>query len=194
MKKLMIAVAVAVLAVVANAATVNWSSGTIFTASNAEGTTGSGTSYRANTGTRLVTAYLYTLTADDYAAALTKSTTELYNTYKSATATKTQTSTAMGLANISQTGLPDGSTESPQTIYGLVLYVDTVSAKAYDKVDAFVKSYVGTATWQNTTGASLSNLAASQANWTAVGNIPEPTSGLLMLIGMAGLALRRKRA
>ncbi len=29
---------------------------------------------------------------------------------------------------------------------------------------------------------------------TAGGSIPEPTSGLLMLIGMAGLALRRRRA
>lgn len=28
----------------------------------------------------------------------------------------------------------------------------------------------------------------------AVGNIPEPTSGLLLLIGMAGLALKRKQA
>ena len=195
MKKLMIALAAVVLATVVNAATVNWQSGTIYVASNAEGTTGSGTSYRANTGTRLVTAYLYTLTADAYATALTMSTADLYNTYSSTTATKTQTSTAMGIANIAQTGLPDGSTESPQTIYGLVLYVDTATAAAYDGVDAFVKSYVGTATWQNTTGANLTMLATNQANWTAVGaSVPEPTSGLLMLLGMAGLALKRKRA
>lgn len=32
--------------------------------------------------------------------------------------------------------------------------------------------------------------SASASNWTAV---PEPTSGLLMLLGMAGLALRRRR-
>lgn len=30
--------------------------------------------------------------------------------------------------------------------------------------------------------------------WSAVSDVPEPTSGLLMLIGLAGLALRRKRA
>ncbi|MBR4616199.1 MAG: PEP-CTERM sorting domain-containing protein [Kiritimatiellae bacterium] len=29
------------------------------------------------------------------------------------------------------------------------------------------------------------------SNWAAV---PEPTSGLLLLLGMAGLALKRKRA
>jgi len=38
--------------------------------------------------------------------------------------------------------------------------------------------------------------AASSAGgaWSSAGPVPEPTSGLLMLIGMAGLALRRKRA
>lgn len=30
--------------------------------------------------------------------------------------------------------------------------------------------------------------------WKAVSDVPEPTSGLLMLVGLAGLALRRKRA
>ena len=32
------------------------------------------------------------------------------------------------------------------------------------------------------------------SNWTATTTVPEPTSGLLMLLGMAGLALRRRRA
>ena len=195
MKKLMIALAAVALATVVNAATVNWASGTIYIASDAEGTTGSGSSYRANTGTRLVTAYLYTLTADAYATALTMSTADLYNTYSATAATLTKASTATGLANIAQTGLPDGSSTSPQTVYGLVLYVDTTTAAAYDGVDAFVKSYVGTTTWQDTTGGNFSNLATNQANWTAVGAaVPEPTSGLLMLLGMAGLALRRRRA
>lgn len=39
-------------------------------------------------------------------------------------------------------------------------------------------------------------LIASPSGWTVSGSevIPEPTSGLLMLFGMAGLALRRRRA
>ena len=41
------------------------------------------------------------------------------------------------------------------------------------------------------THISMTASAASSATWTAV---PEPTSGLLMLLGMAGLALRRKRS
>ena len=44
-----------------------------------------------------------------------------------------------------------------------------------------------------TTGNTTLSFATpiSNAQWSAV---PEPTSGLLMLLGMAGLALRRKRA
>ena len=38
---------------------------------------------------------------------------------------------------------------------------------------------------------SLKTATQTAGNWAAV---PEPTSGLLMLLGMAGLALRRKRA
>ena len=39
------------------------------------------------------------------------------------------------------------------------------------------------------------NPTAFTANdWSSTGDVPEPTSGLLMLIGVAGLALRRKQA
>ena len=40
---------------------------------------------------------------------------------------------------------------------------------------------------------SMTAAAASSATWSTVA-VPEPTSGLLLVLGMAGLALRRKRA
>ena len=41
---------------------------------------------------------------------------------------------------------------------------------------------------------ALTYNATSSANGWAAAAVPEPTSGLLMLLGMAGLALRRRRA
>jgi len=64
-------------------------------------------------------------------------------------------------------------------------YVTAASAASttYGDTSSLTKSY--------TLNASSS---ATAANWKSVGPVPEPTSGLLMLLGMAGLALRRKRA
>lgn len=41
---------------------------------------------------------------------------------------------------------------------------------------------------------SLDMEATSFANSGTIANVPEPTSGLLLLLGMAGLALRRKQS
>ena len=45
------------------------------------------------------------------------------------------------------------------------------------------------------TWAIMENSTAfSGADWSTIQSVPEPTSGLLLLLGMAGLALRRKQA
>jgi hypothetical protein len=41
------------------------------------------------------------------------------------------------------------------------------------------------------TFGNMQSATQNASNWAAV---PEPTSGLLMLLGVAGLALKRKRA
>ena len=43
-------------------------------------------------------------------------------------------------------------------------------------------------------GTAVTLNAASFANSGTIASVPEPTSGILLLVGMAGLALRRKRA
>ena len=54
------------------------------------------------------------------------------------------------------------------------------------------KSALAQATSTVTIGfANMASQTQNASNWAAV---PEPTSGLLMLLGMAGLALKRKRA
>ena len=43
------------------------------------------------------------------------------------------------------------------------------------------------------TATTTATLANSAAGWTQIAAAPEPTSGLLLLLGVAGLALRRKQ-
>ena len=54
---------------------------------------------------------------------------------------------------------------------------------------------IGTSTASVTfTSGNVSSIVSNASNWKSYGAAPEPTSGLLMLLGVAGLALRRRRA
>ena len=57
---------------------------------------------------------------------------------------------------------------------------------------------IGFGTQSPTTGATSKSLPTdgfvAAGQWAQSAAVPEPTSGLLMLLGMAGLALRRRRA
>lgn len=76
----------------------------------------------------------------------------------------------------------------------------TAFAVIFDAADyASAKNYIITveksASWASTTGAQhLTYGSMRNAEWLAISAVPEPTSGLLALIGFAGLALRRRRA
>ena len=194
MKKMMIAAAIICAAAFAQAASVQWNSGTIYVASDAAGTTGSGTAYKAtiSTGARPVTAYVYELTLAQYTAALAMDTVALYDTYFGKVDTKVAAKTSVGNGTISPLAydVADNS-----TVYGLVLYVDTANANLPDGKDAFVKAALASAE-TGTTAIQVGNMITANAvssTWTAV-PVPEPTSGLLLLLGVAGMALRRRRA
>ena len=178
MKKIMIAVAVVMSAVMAQAAAVSWKSSKLYDNEGAQ-----------LKGKDAVTAYVYLMDAAAYSEL-----TDVWGAYGE--------DVLAGAANASS----KGSTTA---------YTPTITIKAPTDATANTTYYAAVITTygsgddmyyiaekvSGTTGddgnasvsfaSSISTAEGSKGAWTAV---PEPTSGLLMLVGLAGLALRRRRA
>ena len=80
------------------------------------------------------------------------------------------------------------------TVYAIVFNAATIddATQFYVSKSAKDLSIPGSGTGQVALGTQKTN-SQSAANWHAMG-VPEPTSGLLMLVGLGALALRRRRA
>lgn len=192
MKKLLMMLSVAVAAVSLNAASVKWSSGTIKLASGATGSSAG-----------QVTATLWEFTSSTmYEKVIAGGYDVLANQAEldsSASAKLTGSSTKRGMLDI--TGTTDVAAD--KGVWAVILYTDTTATGA-DKytVNAAYSGEVGS------TGVTVSDLANYQggsialtpqgsaiSGWTSTATYaPEPTSGLLLLLGVAGLALKRKHA
>jgi len=189
MKKLMIALAVATIGIVVNAASFTWTTaGRLY-----DGSGNTGADYYA----KGQTAYLM------FASTITQA--DLVSSFNSnaATAQSTVTSGKVTSATVNSEGKIEvatpftSSVTESQTAYFVIfandkMYVSGTRAAPYNSLDP---DEVGAINFAAETSLSRATLQAadgySTAGWYAV---PEPTSGLLMLLGMAGLALRRRRA
>ena len=174
MKKISIALVAVVLGIVANAATVNWSVNAI--QSSPVSTVGAGW---------IVQVYESSV-AFDYAKAKAGDITAWIEGASVAAGT---TFRAAGTSTM------DNGTS--KTIYAVVYDASSIAnAKYYIVSDAMTitANAAGSpvsAGFGSMAGTTLAANKFYNSTWTAV---PEPTSGLLMLLGMAGLALRRRRA
>lgn len=190
MKKLLIAMAAAVAAFATQAATVKWNSSTMYTVASADG---------GNTSTKIsgsaFTATLYTLTEAQYNSYLTSYTTDgnmkaVYDALKG-TSGADMTLGRGGSFEVSTTASVD------ETVYGAVIFTTKATFDGVEK-DFYIAN-IASGTIGSEAGLSIGNpstyylgasAGTSTGGWQAV---PEPTSGLLLLLGLAGLALRRKR-
>ncbi len=186
MKKLMIALAVAAMAVYANAAAVTWKSGTVLDPTGA-------------TANKSVTAYLWvvdsatydTLAANTTGAAMSDAVYAAYGS-KTGDAYTSGTTTKKGVADLMDDSKAYGAGD---TAYGVILYTYGTGD------DLQYMGNVGKVTFESALDAEsgymstflLGDTTKNAPAWSTAA-VPEPTSGLLMLLGMAGLALRRRRA
>lgn len=191
MKKLMIVLAVVATAVVANAASFSWSAPT-GRLLNGTGSTGA-ENYVAE-GT---TAYL--LVASDLSQA------DLVSGFNAAGGASYATTVAgkavaTGAVNANariDSASFDSSVTTDQTMYFVVfsgdnMYVSETVTAIYLAVGTSEVEF-GSPTASSRALPTDAAVGFGSAGWYTA-TIPEPTSGLLVLLGMAGLALRRKRA
>ena len=85
-----------------------------------------------------------------------------------------------------------GTYNAGDVVSGYIVLFDTAAA-----ADAawYANTGVTTATVPSVGNAGIQPaFATGTSGWQSTAAVPEPTSGLLMLVGLAGLALRRRRA
>ena len=186
MKKLMIALATVAMAVAANAAAVTWQSGTVLDPNG-------------DTANKSVTAYLWvidaatynTLAANTTGAAMSDAVYAAYGS-KTGDAYASKTTSKKGVADLTDDSKSYGEGNSAYSVllytYGSgddLQYMGNVGKVTFESPMDMDSEAMGSFLLGNTTaGATAWSTAA----------VPEPTSGLLMLLGLAGLALKRKRA
>ena len=181
MKKIMMAMVVAVTAVVANAAAIDWSASKVVDPWTSA-TAGKSTPCNSWVGYAVLAADLSTVTAgldnNDTTSLLAKGINPKVSTNKGAF----QASTASG--NVAS---------GPQDFYLIVLNAGTAASATHYYVSAMVTETIDASLDTTISFGAQDAGTSSVANWTSMA-APEPTSGLMLLLGMGVLALRRRRA
>ena len=180
MKKLIIAAAIACAAAFAQAATVNWAISNVKADGGTNPTAGWAVMAfytEVGAGSAAIESAIAAKTAGNLAFETTTLTVSFGN----------------GKVNAHDASVTDiADTSKNYDMYFVVFNnADATAADKYVMVSDLNKSYSGMDAKYSASGVF------SGATWVSTSGpapVPEPTSGLLMLLGVAGLALKRKRA
>ena len=178
MKKLMMLLACGLMMAVAQAASVSWASGA--------GIKGPGGTYAAAGDVKM---YVFALTAEQYNDMTAAKVAELDVSTALLSGATTKSTSGITLTNTTKYG-------AGSDIYAAVLLTVSEGGKDYYMAQT-MKSTVNDLDGAVSFGslAKKDYMSGTALTWTEAsgGGVPEPTSGLLLLVGGAMLALRRRR-
>ena len=180
MKKMIVALALVACATVASAASFDWKTST------------TGKVYSPGTTTTLAsgTAYLFDASANSQASmyALLSAGGDISSV--AALSTKSISSGAISAGSAFDWGSAGDTLEAYFVVVdGDNFFISATASKAGDAAATMTFSFNAKSASQAAVNAGT---AYAGTGWYTA--VPEPTSGLLMLVGLAGLALRRRRA
>ena len=97
-------------------------------------------------------------------------------------------------ASVAGTAISDAWTDQ-QAVSFYYVFVDSGETKFWVSEQQSGTAYITSTVAKSSLPQATADALLSTAGTTFAGSpVPEPTSGLLMLLGVAGLALRRRRA
>ena len=193
MKKVIIAIGIAALAVSVQAASFSWTASGLASTKNIYAKDGSTLLYAANDAAVLYLFDAGVVSQDTLLAGLRGG--DAITDF-----TSVANQTIASNSRITTQAVSYGTAGNEYNFYMAVVNGDDVflsassSASAQASDTSLITINGMTSATKNTFADSDATFAANGAGWYSTAAVPEPTSGLLMLLGMAGLALRRRRA
>jgi len=197
MKKLIIASAIVIATVMSQAATFNWdTAGKAYSIASDTITSGlaAGTTYGVGSNNAASMANQISSFGASWTYAMTLTYGSDSQTLTGSLAAGDFTSRMIHVAGLESSLFDLGAGETERTVDYAIVLTGTLKDGNGDTWTITSDTIAGSQSYGGVGDLSLSTAGASK--WTTSGSepVPEPTSGLLMLLGVAGLALKRKRA